>query len=200
MRLKNLTGMRFGMLTVISMTKERKNNQVCYLVQCDCGNKKESIGYLLTSGKSVSCGCKRRIAGLKHGKSSSREYRIWADMRRRCIDERNKNYPYYGGRGISVCDRWQDFSNFIADMGKSQKGQSLDRIDNSGKYEPDNCKWSSLKEQARNRRSNRLINFNGKTMCVSEWAETIGIARDTLKRRLLLGWSVERALTEGAKK
>lgn len=154
------------------------------------------------SGGARSCGCLRKEHpnSLKHGMSESREFRIWAEMHKRCTNPKFKSFAYYGGRGISVCDRWKRFENFFQDMGRCPTDWTLDRIDVNGNYEPANCRWASRKTQSRNKRSNHLLNFNGKTQCISAWAEEIGMKRDTLKRRIYLGWSTERALTEGIKK
>lgn len=131
-----------------------------------------------------------------HGMSQSREYRIWFDMRRRCNEPKNKNYPHYGGRGIFVCAKWNDsFLAFFKDMGPAN-GLTLERRHNDGPYGPRNCFWATRKQQSRNRSYNHLLEFQGETMCISAWAERAGISRDTFKRRIYLGWSIERAITE----
>ena len=128
------------------------------------------------------------------------EYRTWKHMLYRCCNHRCKEYRYYGGRGITVCDRWKwGFLNFINDMGKKPfPDDSLDRINNDGNYEPNNCRWASKTEQNRNVRSNRLLTFNGKTQCLSAWAKEVGMERTKLTARLNRGWSIEKALTAPA--
>jgi hypothetical protein len=127
--------------------------------------------------------------------SNSREYKIWADMHKRCENPNQKTFNYYGGRGIKVCERWNDFRNFYLDMGKCPESFTLDRLDCDGDYEPSNCRWASMKEQSRNRRSNHMITFNGKTQCLTAWAEETGITRGALKQRIKRNWSIEKALT-----
>ncbi len=123
------------------------------------------------------------------------EYRAWHGMRSRCRDTAN---PRYGGRGLTVCERWRSFENFYADMGpKPEIGRScqLDRIDNDGHYCPENCRWATIKQQARNRCSNRLIEYNGYIKTLSEWAESSGITTGCLYRRISYGWTLDRALS-----
>lgn len=114
----------------------------------------------------------------------------------RCTNPNSKEYPNYGGRGITICERWLKFENFLADMGERSENASIDRIDNFQGYYPDNCRWSTRSEQQRNRRNNRLITFNGKTQCLEDWAAEIGIRSDVLIKRLKLGWSIEETLTK----
>jgi hypothetical protein len=131
-----------------------------------------------------------------HGLSNTREYRIWNSMRQRCNNPSAKQYDSYGGRGIRVCERWNEFSAFIADMGfRPSRQLSLERIDNDGDYCPENCRWATKTQQQRNTRWCHLLTYNGKTRCVTEWAEVVGIHRNTIHHRLHLGWSTERALT-----
>lgn len=123
------------------------------------------------------------------------EYRSWYHMHIRCSRAGATGYEYYGARGIRVCDSWGSFENFLRDMGERPSPlHSIDRIDTNGHYDPTNCRWATAVEQARNKRSNRLITFNGETLPISAWAERLGIRTDTLWRRLACGWSIERAL------
>jgi hypothetical protein len=116
-------------------------------------------------------------------------------MINRCKNTSQKAFPRYGGRGIVVCDRWTKFENFYADMGERPIGHTLDRIDNDLGYEPGNCRWATVSEQNRNKRSNHVIEYNGEKLCISEWARRVGIDGKTIRRRLDVGWSVEKALT-----
>jgi len=125
-----------------------------------------------------------------------RTRRSWETMRRRCVVPHASDYPNYGGRGIKVCNRWLDsFENFLADMGLRPEGTTLDRIDNNGDYEPTNCRWADDFQQQRNKRSNRILEFNGLRLTTTEWANRIGIKKSALRMRLdSSGWSIERAL------
>lgn len=132
-----------------------------------------------------------------HGRSRTPMHRVWCTMVERCTKPTSEKWPLYGGRGIKVCERWLTFSNFLADMGERPSPKhTIDRIDPDGDYEPSNCRWATQTEQQRNRRNNVRIEFNGETLCVSEWAERIGLRPHTLAYRLRAGWSVKRALTE----
>jgi hypothetical protein len=135
----------------------------------------------------------------KHGhaaKGISRTYTTWGAMLSRCNDSKDNRFPDYGRRGISVCPEWRDFRNFLRDMGEKPNGMSLDRIDVNGNYEPSNCRWATAMEQARNKRNNRLLTFNGETRLVREWAEIYGIPFSALMHRINAGWSVGDALTK----
>ena len=137
----------------------------------------------------------------KHGQSRSREgykpshaYYSWQAMKRRCYDEKLPKYPQYGGRGIQVCDRWRNsFVDFLKDMGEPPEGHTIDRINGNGDYTPDNCRWADIKTQSRNRKSNHLITFEEETLCMTAWAERLGVSRSLIKDRLRMGWSVEDA-------
>lgn len=196
----DLTGKKFGNWTVLGpavVTNKRHPKWNCL---CKCGTRRPVFAQSLRSGASKGCGCTvARMASersRKHGKSHTSLYKAWAGMKDRCFNPNNLHYAEYGGRGITVCDRWRDsFSNFIADMGDRKPGLTIERIDNDGNYEPGNCKWATRKEQQRNRRVCNNLTFNGETLCVSEWAERIGLKHETLRGRLSRGWSVEKALT-----
>jgi hypothetical protein len=126
-------------------------------------------------------------------------YRVWQGMRRRCLDPVCKHYSDYGGRGVTVCERWNDsFEAFLADMGERPTAEhQLDRYpDNDGNYEPSNCRWAVRSANCRNRRSNKIIEFAGERLCISDWAERVGLSFNALQQRLKNGWAVDRALTE----
>lgn len=140
------------------------------------------------------------MGGMTHGESSHKtgktpEYRCWQSMKRRCLAPAEPGYELYGGRGINVCARWMEFSNFLADMGRKPDGTSIDRIDSNGHYEPQNCRWATPKEQQWNRRDNVMLTYGGRTQPISVWAKEVGLRTTTLKYRLrIVGMSVEDAL------
>jgi hypothetical protein len=145
----------------------------------------------------------------KHGHSltvngkptHSRTYRIWSGIVQRCANPRCKAYPNYGGRGITLCDRWRrDFRAFLADMGEAPEGLTIERVDNDLGYLKSNCTWVSLQDQQRNRRSNRPITAFGRTRLLSDWADEVGIKRVVITYRLGAGWPAERALTWPSKR
>lgn len=131
------------------------------------------------------------------GGSITPEYRCWSGIHARCYNKKTCAYRLYGGRGIKVCERWHSFENFLADMGpRPSIAHSIDRIDPDGDYEPKNCRWATLIEQARNKRTNKIVTFNGESLPISVWAERLGIRTDTLWRRFNSGWPVEKALSQ----
>lgn len=136
---------------------------------------------------------------LLHGHNrrgaTTKTYRAWVGMHKRCSNPAYQHYAEYGGRGISVCERWGDFRNFLADMGEAPLGRSLDRKDNNKGYSLRNCRWATRVEQAQNKRNNRLLEFEGETLCLCEWARRTMQSAPTLCKRLKRGWSVEEALT-----
>lgn len=141
------------------------------------------------------------MSAFKHGASVTAagrlvpEYTCWQGMRARCLQASNPAYRYYGGRGISICERWNDFSLFLADMGRRPSSDhSIDRIDVNGNYEPGNCRWATKKDQARNTRTARMVTFRGATRPLNDWADEIGICRTALIRRIR-DWGIEEALT-----
>lgn len=173
-----------------------------WLCKCDCGETRRIEPVLLIQERVRSCGCRRGAlitqSKTRHGQSESPEYAIWCGMRKRCINPNASGFYKYGARGTMVCERWQLFENFIADMGPRPSSEhSIDRFpDTNGHYEPGNCRWATPAEQSRNRRNNITLTFNGRTMLLVEWADEIGIKRKTLRARIFYcGWSIERALT-----
>jgi len=206
--MNNLIGQKFERLIVLKRMDNDKWGKSCWLCECDCGKEKIVIGSDLKSGNTKSCGClakEKLIKRLtKHGHSTttkvSKTYISWADMIQRCTNPNHKDYHNYGGRGIKVSKRWVKFENFLEDMGEPPTDKhTLDRISNDGNYCKSNCRWATRKEQSRNTRRNRLITYKGKTQCLIEWAEELGINYSTLKWRLCNGWSIERAFETSTK-
>lgn len=200
---KQLEGQTYGRLTVIRRAGS-KAGRVTWACMCECGTTVEVVSNALTSGHTKSCGCWRdqrnRSAPLKHGHARrgtpfTPTYRTWQSMMSRCYNKKLKSFKDYGGRGIKVCDGWHLFENFLAYMGERPKGMTLDRIDNSKGYTPDNCRWATKVTQARNTRANRIVDFNGKQMTQAEFAERIGVSQSTVSRRLRIGWTPEQVAT-----
>ncbi len=175
----DIKGQVFGRLTVIEKVIGKKNVSE-WLCQCECGNKTMVFGSKLRSGQTLSCGCYHIDKITKHGhaKIASSEYLAWTSMYQRCYNENHRSYKNYGGRGIKICDRWlNSFENFYADMGdKPTQKHTLDRYpDNNGNYELSNCRWATMRQQAANTRRNRHIEYNGRTMIMSDWARDLNI-------------------------
>jgi len=191
-------GQEYGRLVVVEKRGRFLNSRM-WLCRCACGVEKEVSGSQLLRGGSISCGCYRKeVSGRlhrTHGQSSTSTFRVWAGMLDRCRRKENKSYKYYGALGVSVCSRWESFAMFFADMGERPPGMTLDRIDPSGDYCPENCRWASAKEQNRNQRRTKMLTFNGETKALASWAEELGIKQRTLRARInVYGWSVEKAL------
>lgn len=200
---EDIEGQKFGKLTVMGFVGKDKHRNALWHCECECGNRKTVQANNLKNSHTKSCGC-HNIQKIKerqttHGHATSgrcsRIYSIWMAMMRRCYNPNIKNYHRYGGRGIIVCESWHKFENFLADMGEPILGMSIDRMDNNGNYCPENCKWATPKEQANNRRSNRILEFNGRLQTMAQWANETGVRWSTIYNRLKKGWSIERALT-----
>jgi len=193
---KDRTGEQVGRLTILSDWK-REKKVTSWKCLCECGTEKWIRANHLTESHTRSCGCLMLDTNTSHNKSRSLEYKVWDSMIQRCGNKSHKAYDNYGGRGISVCSEWQDFENFYADMG-DKEGLTLERLDNDKGYSKDNCKWASWSENNRNRRSIRIVELDGVSKSVVEWAEVTGLKIQTICSRLNKGWTAERTLTEKA--
>lgn len=157
--LKSLIGLRFEKLIVLERTASpRGRTEAWWKCKCDCGSETSASGTALRSGHKKSCGCLTSESGnknrIKHGLTRASEYMTWRNIRARCGNPKSVNYKYYGGRGIQVCSRWLNFENFFADMGpKPSKSHTIERLNNDGNYEPGNCCWALMSEQAKNKRA-----------------------------------------------
>ncbi len=194
----DLTGKRFGRLLVERYTHSHVSksgaSKPMWECLCDCGSRVIVSGSNLRHGNTESCGCLRKDAIVTthstHGKTKSAEYRSWFAAKQRCGNKNHAMYPHYGGRGIKVCDRWQSFENFIADMGeKPGKEYSIDRINPDGNYEPGNCRWAKPSEQSNNQRRNVSVTHEGRTLTLSEWSAVLSVPAPTLYSRAAKGWS-----------
>lgn len=206
-KIKDLTGIIRGRLTVISFSHSEHSSYgriYFWNCLCSCGNVKAIRRNCLSlKSGSMSCGCaiieinKTGIRNKKHEDTGSKEYTAWNNIKSRCFRKTNKHYRNYGGRGITVCDRWlNSYSNFISDVGRAPSDKhSLDRINNNGNYEPGNVKWSTIKDQSNNKRTSKLISYNGETMTVSRWANKLSLNYKTLWDRINNGWTIDRAFT-----
>lgn len=199
MKLTDRIGHRYERLLVFERAPNAspKDTNARWKCRCDCGRLVIAYGQDLARSKVKSCGCLNATRILKHGMARTPIHRVWIAMRNRCEKPNNPAYHNYGGRGIKVDDRWQDFAQFYADMGSAPAGRSLERIDNNGPYSKENCRWATGVEQHNNKRTNRTLTAFGKTQTIAQWSAETGIPWTTIRRRLdWSGWTVEQALTE----
>jgi hypothetical protein len=200
-QLVDRTGIRYGKLVVLNRdasagaaSNGKRTRWVCL---CDCGNTTSKTGHELASGDSKSCGClQRELAGnmnRSHGMARTPTYRSWQAMKERCYNEANTHYLAYGGKGITVCDRWlASFENFLADMGTRPKGMTLDRIKNEVGYTPGNCRWATAETQANNRSTN--VVWQGVSMSIKQLAAHINVPRTSLNKLLVRGMPLDEAV------
>lgn len=195
---KDITGQRFGKLVVQSRGPSAKDHKAQWVCLCDCGNQSLVATNTLRSGHTSSCGC--GVGSLfkrSHGMRETPTYNIWCHMKARCGRETHDDFKYYGGRGITVCDRWMSFENFLADMGEAPKGFSIERRDVNGNYEPANCEWIKATEQPRNTRRTRYAVLNGERMIFSDVARKLGVSNSVPtmwaqgKRRIPSGLDIQ---------
>ncbi len=198
MKRLDISGRRFGRLVAISVVAG-SSPLTKWLCQCDCGVIKPIRLAHLRQGRTQSCGCFHReviaITPLTHGKTKTYEWRIWMLMRQRCNNPKSTPYTWYGGMGIKVCPRWDSFENFLSDMGMAPSTKhSIDRKDSSGNYEPENCRWATKTEQARNKVNTVFAVVNGQKKSLADWCDQFGVPLALAGRRIRRGWTPERAL------
>lgn len=189
-------GKRFGQLVLVGVSNNKKGKRRA-VVSCDCGSELLVDPSGLKSGNNTTCGdwSKHDRGTRTHGMSKSSEHGIWKQMLQRCFNPRCKNYANYGARGITVCERWKTFENFYADMGSKPDGLTLERMNNAGNYEPSNCRWATYTDQLNNNRRNRIIEFSGERLNLTQWAAKLGINRAALDSRIKRGMPLEHALS-----
>jgi hypothetical protein len=202
----NMIGKKIGKLTVIKESEYRgeSGRDIYYICDCDCGNKNVQImGTALRRKERPTLNCKEcgNKKKTKHGMVGTKIYKAWDSMKQRCFNKNNHAYLRYGGRGITISDEWLGEEGFINFMEWSYKNgfsddKSIDRIDNDGNYEPSNCRWVDMKTQGNNKSINTLIEYNGATKTLSQWADEYEIPYVTFVKRIELGWDIERALTQ----
>ncbi|MDB5937503.1 MAG: uncharacterized protein JWQ01_4847 [Massilia sp.] len=196
-------GNKFGRWTVGEINAQVKKGAYYHLCKCDCGKEKLVASSNLAGGKSSSCGClNRELARTRvttHGLSKTVEYMTWNRMWTRCTNPKTDRYANYGGRGITVCDRWKSFENFFEDMGvRPSDNHSIGRKENDGPYSPNNCAWETEEEQNSNKSTSRFIEFDGRRLTVSQWASETGISAGLIIHRLNEGIPPPKLFAEGS--
>ena len=199
-------GDRFGRLVTQEKQYRMSGAQkvAVWACLCDCGKQTIVRAANLTNDHTKSCGCLHSESSADllrtHGYVGTLTYKRWRAMISRCQYRNDSAYPHYGAKGVTVCDEWQTYEGFLADMGECPDGMTLDRIDNSKGYSKENCRWASMKQQENNRTNNRILNAFGMAMTLAEWAEKMQINRGTLLSRIdRNNWPIEKALTEPVK-
>ena len=203
----DLTGQRFGRLTVLHEADRTKANKIRWECQCDCGNIVKVQGCHLRSGHTQSCGCRAREIAVEvnttHGKKKTRLYGIWEGIKKRCYSENSYAYPYYGGRGIVMDSEWKENFQAFYDWAMSNGYKSnltIERIDVNGNYEPSNCCWITKGEQTNNTRNTHYITVDGKTQNIAQWAKELGITRYRIDAAYQRGVDLEVYVAELIKK
>lgn len=202
----NIVGKRFGRLKVIELVG-RKHKEALWKCQCDCGNIVNVSSYSLRNGITQSCGCKKidelvqRV--VTHHKTKTRLYQVYEGIKARCFNPNTIRYSNYGGRGITICDKWKNDFQAFYDWAMAngydetaERGEcTIDRIDNNGDYCPENCRWVTMQTQSVNKRNSKKIPYNGQEHTITEWSKILKIKQPVLSYRLAHGWSVEKAFT-----
>jgi hypothetical protein len=196
----DITGQRYGKLVALHPTNKRtKSGGYVWHFKCDCGKEKDVPANSVKSKLVKSCGCEYRI----HGSAESRLFTIWVNMKQRCENPNVPHYKLYGGKGVYICEEWHDFVKFQEWSLNNGYSDSLtiDRIDSNKGYTPENCRWTTNKEQQRNKSNNHLVTYNGETHCIAEWSEILGMSRMAILLRLnRYGFTAEEALTKPLRK
>ena len=211
----DLTGQKFGKLTAIKRIRQKKyknGSHSYWLCRCECGNLTEVEVTHLKNGNTKSCGCLKKNRTMqnstkKHytGESSTRLYRVWIGMKTRCYNPKAGNYKYYGAKGVSICEEWigddgyRNFKSWALKNGYKNE-LTIDRKDNNKSYSPDNCRWVTQKEQARNTSQVKMLEYKGEVRSIPEWAENVGISTECLKQRIKNGWSIEKCIETPSKR
>lgn len=201
----DITGLKFGKLTALKRVSNDKYGHAIWLCECECGNQISVLKSSLTTGRTRSCGClfkqTRHTAAKTHGQSKTRLFGVWVNMHERCENPHRKDWRYYGGKGVKVCDEWSEFTAFAewATRNGYSDNLTIDRVDVNGGYNPDNCRWVSWEKQMNNTTRNRRITADGKTLTLAEWAKESGIKYRTLQWRLSHGWDERRSVIQVAR-
>lgn len=200
----DLTGMRFGRLVATKQNGKSAAGSIKWDCSCDCGALVTVASNSLRTGNTTSCGCynldvrRNQKVRLRHGMSHTPEHNTWLEIKRRCGNERTKSFKHYGGRGISVCDRWRTYENFLEDMGRRPSdAHSIGRIDNNLGYSPENCRWETVSEQSKNRRNNVVVTAFGRTARLYEFVPIDGTRANSRTRNRIFkqGWPAEYAIS-----
>lgn len=198
------TGDLYGKLSILRelsvMVHPSGRTRRLFECQCECGKIiSATMDNLRSKNHTTSCGCVGAAARLRsittHGQHGSPAYRSWRAMLQRCLDKNTPIFKQYGARGITVCERWFLFENFLEDMGRRPHGTSLDRIENSKGYTPGNCRWATYKTQVLNRSMTKYVDYNGEKLCQSDWSRRLGGGIDLVMHRIRRGWSPEKAVS-----
>jgi hypothetical protein len=213
--MSDMIGKRFGRLVVIgdgdgkAIGIKKVRIRPTWILQCDCGTIKELTQASVKVGSAKSCGCyqkeKQQVTARKNAKTTCYQQdhplkSVWWSMHVRCYNKKNKRYHRYGGRGIKVCERWNSFENFVADMPPRPEGFSIDRIDNDKDYEPGNCRWADSKTQGNNTSQTRFYEYKGERLSITQLAEKYALKAATLWIRLKSGWNIEEAIERPLRK
>lgn len=193
-RIIDLTGKEFGRILVLSRAVTRAKKGTRWKCKCTCGTIFFARSWNLRKGNTTSCGCYSAELKFKHGRHPKKLYAVWHHMKDRCFNPNNSRYHRYGGRGITICPEWRyDFAVFRewALTHGYQEGLTIDRIDNDGNYQPENCRWITNLEQQNNKANSRLITAHGETHTIAEWARILNIDPRTLHHRFARGKSPE---------